>query len=55
MLSNSGDGVDTQRTVLVGKASEIGTNNAVYTSKYTIWSFFPLVSVCPMGYDIVCF
>ena len=39
------DMADTQRTLLVGKPSDIGTNNAVFTSKYTMWTFLPLVSL----------
>ena len=55
-LTNSGDGTETQRTVLVGKPSDIGTNNSIYTSKYTIWTFFPLVSDFDgHGRRIVCF
>ena len=33
-----------QRTVVVGKGSVVGTNNSLYTSKYTLWTFFPIVS-----------
>ena len=33
-----------QRTVVVGKGSSVGTNNAIFTSKYTFLTFFPIVS-----------
>lgn len=31
-----------QRTVVVGTGSSVGTNNAIFTSKYTLLTFFPI-------------
>ena len=33
-----------QRNIVVGKGSSVGTNNAIYTSKYNLLNFFPIVS-----------
>lgn len=35
---------ESQRIVAIGKGSFKGTNNAIYTSKYNIFNFLPIVS-----------
>lgn len=35
---------DEQRTITIGKGSMQGTDNAIYTSKYNLLNFLPIVS-----------
>jgi hypothetical protein len=44
MSVTSDDPPEAQRTIVIGKASSVGTNNALHTSKYNIITFFPIVS-----------
>ena len=37
-------GIGPQRTYAIGTGSTVGSNNAIYTSKYNIFNFLPIVS-----------
>lgn len=51
--STNDAGPPQQRTIMVGKGSSVGSNNAIFTSKYTLITFFPIVSFSKMKSLIV--